>query len=89
MPGCTTPLVPPIPVSSIPHPLADCDVPKAEYWLSQNVLPQYWVKEADGRNKFPLRVTSRNDSALLLKRLEDYYLAAGRPVDENVKVCIH
>jgi hypothetical protein len=45
------------------------DVAKAEKWLSENVLPPYWVKEADGKNKFPLRVNSLNESAHLVLRL--------------------
>ncbi len=57
LPGCTTPLAPPVPISSIPGKFINCDVTRANEWLRENVLPQYWVKEIDGKNKFPLTVT--------------------------------
>ena len=88
LPGCTKPLEPPMPVSSMPRRSAECDLSKAEDWLSRKILPSYWVKEADGKNKYPLRVLSENESAHLLMRLENFYAEQGRPVYENVQVQI-
>jgi hypothetical protein len=86
LPGCTTPLEPPIPVSSVPGKFLDVNVSRAESWMRENILPPYWVKETDGKNKFPLRVTSQNESAHLLRRFEDFQQHSGIPIDENVKV---
>ena len=86
LPGCSKPLEPPVPVSSIPRPSAECDLSKAEAWLGRNVLPSYWVKEVDGKNKYPLQVSSENESAHLLRKLENFYVHQGRPVDDNVQV---
>ena len=49
-------------------------------------MPSYWVKESDGRNKFPLKINSCNESAHLLRKLENFRHQQGIPVDENVKV---
>jgi hypothetical protein len=62
------------------------NVSRAESWMRENILPPYWVKETDGKNKFPLRVTSQNESAHLLRRFEDFQQHSGIPIDENVKV---
>ena len=77
-----------MPVSSMPRRSAECDLSMAEDWLSRKILPSYWVKEADGKNKYPLRVLSENESAHLLMRLENFYAEQGRPVYENVQVQI-
>jgi hypothetical protein len=42
--------------------------------------------EADGKNKFPLKVTSLNESAHVHRKLHEFQRDAGLPVEECVKV---
>lgn len=86
LPGCNTPLQPPVPVSTLPGKYIDSGTNNAEKWLSENVLPPYWILETDGRNKFPLKISSTNPSANLMKRLETLQQDRGMPADLTIKV---
>ncbi len=58
----------------------------AEKWLSNNILKNYWIKEADGASKFPLKIESKNSAAYLMKKVEQMQHQRGIPVDMTLKV---
>ena len=82
LPGCSTPLSPPgkIPPSGT---LISTDPNSSKSWLQARVLPQYWVKERDGKtHAFPVEVTF--EACNLVKQHEEYCQKNGLPITEKM-----
>ena len=100
LPGCSEPLKPPqkiLPPGNTVH----ADSKQAKLWMSENVLPHYWVHEKDGKtnSNYPMAVPSSVSSiveegtpisrstANLVNDLDQYYATVlGIPVTEKTIV---